>query len=63
MMKNSSFFLAGRRIGSNFGPFHRADCANWEKISKFLRNKEIFQFSKFPWVLLEPVFSKSLIAD
>lgn len=30
---------------------------------QILGNKEIFQFSKFPWVLLEPVFSMSLIAD
>ena len=59
MMKNSSFFLAGRRIGSTFGPFHRADCAKFQ----ILGSKEIFQFSKFPWVLLEPVFSMSLIAD
>ena len=34
-----------------------------ERKFQILGSKEIFQFSKFPWVLLEPVFSMSLIAD
>ena len=53
-MKNSSFFLAGRRIGQT---------VLTERKFQILGSKEIFQFSKFPWVLLEPVFSMSLIAD
>lgn len=55
------FFSGGKTHWINFGAIGQTVLT--ERKFQILGNKEIFQFSKFPWVLLEPVFSMSLIAD